>query len=79
MQFSPILKVIMTKHQRTLQKQYFKSSFQQVLPENNDWEVGEGSGSSSDGKSESKGSSKLANPIEVANKAWKDSYYIDFD
>ena len=62
----------MAKRQRTLQKEYFRSSFQEG-------EVAEGSGSSSDGKRGSKGSSILADPVEVANKAWKDSYYTDFD
>jgi len=68
----------MAKRQRTLQKEYFKSSFQQVLSEKDKGEVAEGS-SSSDGKRGSKESSKLADPIQVANRAWKDSYYTYFD
>ena len=74
-----VIKVIMAKRQRTLQKEYFRSSFQQVLFEKDKGEVAEGSGSSLDGKRGSKESSKFVDPVEVANRAWKDSYYIDFD
>ena len=61
----------MAKCQKTLQKEYFKSTFQQVVSKIDKLEVVQGSGSSLDAKWEREGSNRPIDHVETAIKLRK--------
>jgi hypothetical protein len=60
----------MAKRQKTLQNDYFRSTCDQVVFENEQWYKEQAK--------LAKEASKAADPLQAARKLWKDSYYTDF-